>query len=38
MKEVRALEKSGMNAAVGMAIYTGQLASENTGMGLSRRS
>jgi len=37
MKEVRALEKIGMNAAVGMAIYTGQLASENTSLGLSRR-
>ena len=32
MREVRALEKLGMNAAVGMAIYTGQLASENTGI------
>ncbi len=38
MKEVRALEKIGMNAAVGMAIYTGQLASENTGLGFSRRT
>ncbi|HWF39766.1 MAG TPA: HisA/HisF-related TIM barrel protein [Candidatus Acidoferrales bacterium] len=38
MKEVRALEKIGMNAAVGMAIYTGQLASENTGLGLPHRS
>lgn len=38
MKEVRALEKIGMNAAVGMAIYTGQLASENTGLALSRRT
>jgi phosphoribosylformimino-5-aminoimidazole carboxamide ribotide isomerase len=33
MKEVRALEKIGMHAAVGMAIYTGQLAGEKTGMG-----
>jgi phosphoribosylformimino-5-aminoimidazole carboxamide ribotide isomerase len=32
VKEVRALEKIGMNAAVGMAIYTGQLASEKTGI------
>jgi phosphoribosylformimino-5-aminoimidazole carboxamide ribotide isomerase len=32
MREVRALEKLGMNAAVGMAIYTGKLASENTGI------
>jgi phosphoribosylformimino-5-aminoimidazole carboxamide ribotide isomerase len=32
MREVRALEKLGMNAAVGMAIYTGRLASENTGI------
>ena len=32
MREVRALEKIGMHAAVGMAIYTGQLASKNTGI------
>jgi phosphoribosylformimino-5-aminoimidazole carboxamide ribonucleotide (ProFAR) isomerase len=32
MREVRALEKLGMNAAIGMAIYTGALASENTGI------
>ncbi len=32
MREVRALEKLGMNAAIGMAIYTGKLASENTGI------
>lgn len=32
MREVRALEKIGMNAAIGMAIYTGRLASENTGI------
>ena len=31
MAEVRALEKMGMNAAVGMAIYTGKLAAEKTG-------
>ena len=31
MREVRALEKMGMNAAVGMAIYTGKLASNTTG-------
>jgi phosphoribosylformimino-5-aminoimidazole carboxamide ribotide isomerase len=33
MSEVRALEKIGMNAAVGMAIYTGALGSEITGIG-----
>jgi len=33
MREVRALEKLGMHAAVGMAIYTGQLAAEKTGLG-----
>jgi phosphoribosylformimino-5-aminoimidazole carboxamide ribotide isomerase len=33
MHEVRALEKIGMNAAVGMAIYTGKLAGETTGLG-----
>jgi phosphoribosylformimino-5-aminoimidazole carboxamide ribonucleotide (ProFAR) isomerase len=32
MREVVALEKAGMNAAVGMAIYTGKLASEKTGL------
>jgi len=32
MREVRALEKMGMNAAVGMAIYTGKLAGEVTGL------
>jgi phosphoribosylformimino-5-aminoimidazole carboxamide ribotide isomerase len=32
MREVRALEKLGMNATIGMAIYTGKLASENTGI------
>jgi phosphoribosylformimino-5-aminoimidazole carboxamide ribotide isomerase len=33
MREVRALEKAGMHAAVGMAIYTGKLAAEKTGLG-----
>lgn len=33
MREVRALEKFGMHAAVGMAIYTGKLASRKTGLG-----
>jgi phosphoribosylformimino-5-aminoimidazole carboxamide ribotide isomerase len=33
MREVNALEKAGMDAAVGMAIYTGVLASEQTGLG-----
>lgn len=33
VREVRALEKIGMHAAVGMAIYTGQLAGEKTGLG-----
>ena len=37
MKEVRALEKIGMHAAVGMAIYTGQLAADKTGLALRRR-
>ncbi|MGC2332709.1 MAG: HisA/HisF-related TIM barrel protein [Candidatus Acidiferrales bacterium] len=32
MREVDALEKIGINAAVGMAIYTGRLASEVTGI------
>jgi phosphoribosylformimino-5-aminoimidazole carboxamide ribonucleotide (ProFAR) isomerase len=32
MREVRALEKIGMNAAVGMAIYTGKLAADQTGL------
>jgi len=31
MREVGALEKSGMHAAVGMAIYTGKLAANKTG-------
>jgi len=33
MREVRALEKVGMDAAVGMAIYTGDLAADKTGLG-----
>jgi phosphoribosylformimino-5-aminoimidazole carboxamide ribotide isomerase len=37
MREVGALEKIGMNAAVGMAIYTGRLASEITGIQKSSR-
>jgi len=32
MREVRALEKIGMDAAVGMAIYTGKLAGDSTGL------
>jgi phosphoribosylformimino-5-aminoimidazole carboxamide ribotide isomerase len=31
MREVAALEKAGMNSAVGMAIYTGKLAANQTG-------
>ena len=34
--EVRALEKFGMDAAVGMAIYTGKLAADRTGLGAKR--
>jgi phosphoribosylformimino-5-aminoimidazole carboxamide ribotide isomerase len=37
MKEVRALEKIGMDAAIGMAIYTGQLAADKTGLGRTAR-
>jgi phosphoribosylformimino-5-aminoimidazole carboxamide ribotide isomerase len=33
MREVNALEKAGMDAAVGMAIYTGALARDKTGLG-----
>ncbi len=33
MREVKALERAGMNAAVGMAIYTGALAADHTGSG-----
>jgi len=32
-REVHALEKIGMHAAIGMAIYTGKLASDVTGLG-----
>ncbi len=32
MREVHALEKAGINAAVGMAIYTGKLAADKTGL------
>ena len=32
MREVNALEKAGMDAAVGMAIYTGRLAADKTGL------
>jgi phosphoribosylformimino-5-aminoimidazole carboxamide ribotide isomerase len=32
MREVQALERAGMNAAVGMAIYTGRLAADKTGL------
>jgi phosphoribosylformimino-5-aminoimidazole carboxamide ribotide isomerase len=31
MREVAALEKAGMNSAIGMAIYTGKLAADRTG-------
>lgn len=37
MREVRALEKAGMDAAVGMAIYTGKLAADRTGLAEKRR-
>ena len=33
MREVAALERAGMDAAVGMAIYTGKLVGEKTGLG-----
>jgi len=33
MREVAALERAGMDAAVGMAIYTGKLAGDKTGLG-----
>jgi len=33
MREVDALERAGMDAAVGMAIYTGKLAADRTGLG-----
>jgi phosphoribosylformimino-5-aminoimidazole carboxamide ribotide isomerase len=37
MREVDALEKAGMDAAVGMAIYTGALAADKTGLGPKAR-
>ncbi len=37
MREVRALEKIGMDAAVGMAIYTGKLAADRTGLRIRHR-
>jgi phosphoribosylformimino-5-aminoimidazole carboxamide ribotide isomerase len=37
MGEVRALEKAGMDAAVGMAIYTGKLAADKTGLGPQKK-
>ena len=37
MREVQALEKAGMDAAVGMAIYTGKLAAESTGFRVSKK-
>jgi len=33
MREVRALQRAGLDAAVGMAIYTGKLAGDRTGLG-----
>jgi phosphoribosylformimino-5-aminoimidazole carboxamide ribotide isomerase len=33
MREVNALERAGMHSAVGMAIYTGKLAADKTGLG-----
>jgi phosphoribosylformimino-5-aminoimidazole carboxamide ribotide isomerase len=33
MREVRALEREGMDAAVGMAVYTGKLAADRTSLG-----
>jgi phosphoribosylformimino-5-aminoimidazole carboxamide ribotide isomerase len=33
MREVNALERAGMHSAVGMAIYTGKLAGDKTGLG-----
>jgi phosphoribosylformimino-5-aminoimidazole carboxamide ribotide isomerase len=38
MREVNALEKIGMDAAVGMAIYTGKLAAEKTGIALASKA
>jgi phosphoribosylformimino-5-aminoimidazole carboxamide ribotide isomerase len=37
MAEVRALQKCDMDAAVGMAIYTGKLAADRTRLGTKRR-
>jgi phosphoribosylformimino-5-aminoimidazole carboxamide ribotide isomerase len=37
MREVNALERAGMDAAVGMAIYTGALAADKTGLGGKRK-
>jgi phosphoribosylformimino-5-aminoimidazole carboxamide ribotide isomerase len=37
MREVQALEKAGMDAAVGMAIYTGKLAADRTGFRASKK-
>jgi phosphoribosylformimino-5-aminoimidazole carboxamide ribonucleotide (ProFAR) isomerase len=37
MREVSALEKIGMHAAVGMSIYTGHLAADKTGLGQSSK-
>jgi phosphoribosylformimino-5-aminoimidazole carboxamide ribotide isomerase len=36
MREVDALGRAGMNAAIGMAIYTGKLAASKTGLGARR--
>jgi len=38
MLEVNALERIGMHAAVGMAIYTGQLAAGQTGLGKPKKT
>jgi phosphoribosylformimino-5-aminoimidazole carboxamide ribotide isomerase len=38
MREVNALERAGMDAAVGMAIYTGVLAADKTGLGGNRNN
>lgn len=38
MREVNALAKAGMDAAVGMAIYTGVLAADKTGLGKKPRN
>lgn len=37
MREVRALEKIGMDAAIGMALYTGKLAFSRTGLRVKAR-